>query len=123
MDLEKVDKDISNCLEKINTDEKILEELTKKENDILLKLTTLEEENKEEEKKELEKIDSQKRIISDDISKLKKELEALKNKKLFLEPVNEVVFDNSLKDREKEIVEKYNNMVYNFSDALQRDLK
>jgi hypothetical protein len=123
MDLEKVDKDISNCLEKINTDEKILEELTKKENDILLKLTTLEEENKEEEKKELEKIDSQKRIILDDISKLKKELEALKNKKLFLEPVNEVVFDNSLKDREKEIVEKYNNMVYNFSDALQRDLK
>ncbi len=123
IDLEKVDKDISNCLEQIDKNEKELEELTNEENDILMQLTNSDEENKEEIKKELDNIDSQKRIIVDNISKLKKELELLENKKMFLQPANEVVFDNSLKDVEKEIVEEYNKMLNSFAFALEKALK
>jgi hypothetical protein len=123
IDLEKIENDINNYLEQINEKEKNLEELTKKENDILVELTNSDDEEKEEIKKELENIDAQKIIIIENISKLKKELEILENKKTFLQPVNEVVFDNSLKDVEKEIVEEYNKMLNSFAYALQGSLK
>jgi predicted nuclease with TOPRIM domain len=88
-----------------------------------VELTNSDDEEKEEIKKELENIDAQKIIIIENISKLKKELEILENKKTFLQPVNEVVFDNSLKDVEKEIVEEYNKMLNSFAYALQGSLK
>jgi hypothetical protein len=54
---------------------------------------------------------------------MNKDCEELENKKMFLQPANEVVFDNSLKDKEKEIVEKYNTMLHSFACALQGSLK
>jgi hypothetical protein len=124
IDLGKIDEGIDNYKRKIKQNEKKLENLTNEENDILVKLTNSEDdEEKEKIKKELENIDIKKRRIIDNISKLQKELEELENKKLFLEPVNEVAFDNSLEEYEKEIVQKYENVLNEFALALEKGLK
>ncbi len=124
IDIEKIDEEIFELLQQIDEDKEFLENLTIEENDILVELTTLGNlEYKQGLKKKLKKIDLNKRKIKEDIKKIEKKLEILKNKKMFLQPMNEVISDSSSKNREQEIVEKYDKLLYSFAFALEKALR
>jgi chromosome segregation ATPase len=124
IDINKLDEEIFELLQEIEKNEEYVENLTLEENDILVKLTTLGTlEDKKELKKKLKNIDFNKRKVKENIKEIEKKLKKLKDKKMFLQPVNEIVSDNSLKNKEEEIVEKYYNMLYNFAFGLEKALR
>jgi hypothetical protein len=124
IDVNKLDEEIFELLQQIDENKEYLENLTLEENDILVKLTKSGNlEDKKELKKKLRNVDLNKRKINENIKTIEQRLTTLKNRKMLLQPVDNITSDNSIKNKEQKIIEKYENMLYSFAVSFEKALR